>query len=112
VYTSKRQGARTYGAVYVTLHGSQGLPITSAPASSSTSQRQQLQQQDKEACPSAAAAAAGWRSSGRHELHGGRAGALEEGSVANCVLPSMRCLGQLRQLTLELESATVRDPES
>ncbi|WIA17082.1 hypothetical protein OEZ85_013981 [Tetradesmus obliquus] len=115
VYTSKREGAGTDGAVYATLHGSQGLPITSAPAGSSTgtaspAQRQQ-QQPDKAASPSsaaaaAAAAAAGWRSSGRHELRGGRAGGLGEGSAVSVTLPSMRSLGQLRQLTLELESVT------
>lgn len=119
VYTSKREGAGTDGAVYATLHGSQGLPITSAPAGSSTgtaspAQRQQ-QQPEKAASPSsaaaaAAAAAAGWRSSGRHELRGGRAGGLGEGSAVSVTLPSMRSLGQLRQLTLELESVTVRTP--
>jgi hypothetical protein len=119
VYTSKCQGAGTDGAVFVTLHGNQGAPITSASASSSSGSSTtgmlsslQLQQQSAQTSPAssaaaAAAVAAGWRSSGRHELRGGRAGGLAEGSVASFTLPSMRALGQLRQLTLELESMTV-----
>jgi hypothetical protein len=70
----------------------------------------QLQQQvgsQAAGSAAAAAAAAGWRSSGRHELRGGSFGGLAEGSVTSFTLPSMRSLGQLRQLTLELESMTV-----
>jgi hypothetical protein len=119
VHTSKRQGAGTAGAVFVTLHGSQGPPVTSSSNSSSSSSSTgtpRLQQQSQQTpthtnsaggSAAGAAAAAGWRSSGRHELRGGRAGGLEEGSVAIFSLPSMRSLGQLRQLTLELQSMTV-----
>jgi hypothetical protein len=117
VHTSKHEGAGTDSAVFVTLHGSPGAPVTSASNSSSNISSStgmlsslQLQQQVETHAAghgAAAAAAAGWRSSGRHELRGSRAAGLAAGSVASFTLPSMRSLGQLRQLTLELESMTV-----
>lgn len=119
VNTSKRKGAGTDGSVFVTLHGSKGPAVTSATTNSSSSSgllsaRQQSQSPAalpvKPKAPDSpagtSAAASGWLSSGRHGLRGSSRAAFEEGGVGSFMLPSMRSLGQLRQLTLELEGTT------
>jgi hypothetical protein len=120
VVTGKQANAGTHAPVFVTLHGSAGPPVTSA-ASAAAAGSSQASPAGKaspappgpaspSAAPPAAAAAAAvtqLQSSSLQQLldADGRAPALQPGHSASFVTPPMRPLGQLRQLTLELDVA-------
>jgi hypothetical protein len=96
VFTSSRQDAGATIALAVTLYGSKGPPVTSTAASPGTQQQ------------GSTPAAAPMTNSGRCELSAGGEKSrtvLEPGRSCSFVLPSMRGLGQLRQLLLEVDTS-------
>lgn len=112
MHTSKRPGAaKTEGSsVFITLHGSHGAPVTSTAVSSTNNSGPSNQPQTPRHCSSSSNSTVertALLSSARCELTGAGSGALDEGGVGSFVLPAMRNLGQLRQMTLELEAKSL-----
>lgn len=103
VFTSKLDGAAksNNSSVYLTLHGSRGPPMTSTAASGTCSSVPGIEQQQQSINE---AGDGRLLSSNRYELVTNVSGAFAEGGVASLQLPAMQNLGQLRHITLELQS--------
>lgn len=97
VFTSSRPNAGSTAALFVTLYGSKGPPVTSTASSRGSTA----------APPVSAAASGSMANSGRCELKAPGSSqsrvALAVGSSCSFVLPTMQSLGQLRQLRLEFD---------
>jgi hypothetical protein len=110
VYTSSiYPNAGTDGAVYVTLHGSAGLPITSTcqPGGRAIDQHHRTSlataaKLQESRYSSGVNSSSSMTSSARIQLTSGDIAAFQAGGVGSFNLPAMKNLGQLRQLTLEL----------
>lgn len=107
VVTSSRATAGSSPALFVTLSGSKGPPVTSTPSSRATTAAGKAASTAANPATAAPGNAHNMASTGRLELKaaGGGQGAqlLEPGGSSSFVLQAVRSLGQLRQLLLEVE---------